>query len=160
MKIEWGKVRLFFINIGTSGKYTEKSEFAKSDYLIRYALMNFISSFGIMILTVFIVINLRKGIIATSAVCGCMVMVCLAALVLARTKLPQIIPASMIMVFYGLLCIAVTWLGEARGASFQFIYMYPLITIMLLGLTYGITLSTVVLAIQAVEMIVPGLSRF
>jgi signal transduction histidine kinase/FixJ family two-component response regulator/HPt (histidine-containing phosphotransfer) domain-containing protein len=150
----------FLINIGTSGKYTGKRSFGMSDYLVRYILLNFIILFGVGILSVFTVSNIRLGRYSTMVVCICMIMVALASFVLARTKVRQFVPAFMLMVFYGLLCVMVTWIGEAQGANFLFMYMYPSLTIMLLGMSCGITLSVILLALISVEMFVPGVSHF
>jgi signal transduction histidine kinase/DNA-binding response OmpR family regulator len=150
----------FIVNIGTSGRYTQKSEFGMSDHLIRYVLLNFIILFGASILAVFTVMNIRLERYFTAVVCISMIMVALTSFVLARTKIRQFIPALMLTIFYGLLCVMVTWVGEADGANFLFIYMFPSLTIMLLGMHYGIAMSLILLAIIAVEMFVPNVSRF
>jgi signal transduction histidine kinase/CheY-like chemotaxis protein len=61
---------------------------------------------------------------------------------------------------YGLLCVAVIWTGEAQGANFTFIYMYPLVTTMLLGMKTGVILSLSLIAAVGVEVFVPGMSRY
>jgi class 3 adenylate cyclase/CheY-like chemotaxis protein len=66
----------------------------------------------------------------------------------------------MLMVFYALLCITVTWLGEAAGSNFLFIYVYPPLTIMMLGMRLGVVFSIVLPVLAFVEMIVPGLAHF
>ena len=148
------------VNIGTSGRYTRKSEFGMSDHLIRYVLLNFIIIFGVSILTVFTVMNIRLERHFTAVVCISMILVALTSFVLARTKIRQFIPALILTIFYGLLCIMVTWVGEADGANFLFIYMYPSLTIMLLGMHFGVISSIILIAITAIEMFVPNLSHF
>jgi signal transduction histidine kinase/CheY-like chemotaxis protein len=149
------------INIGTSGKYTtEEREFGMSDYLIRYVLMNCIIIFGTVILAVFIVMNIDIEQYFTAAVCGSMIVMGMVSLVVARTRVPQLISAVMLVVFYGLLCILITWTGESEGANFLFIYMYPSMTIMLLGMRSGAILSTILGALISLEMFVPGLAHF
>jgi len=150
----------FLINVVTSGRYEEKSEFGMSDYLIRYVLLNFIIFFGISILVVFTVLNFRLGRYFTAVVCFAMILVAVMSFVLARTKIRQFIPALILMIFYGLLCIMVTWTGEAEGANFLFIYMYPSLTIMLLGMHYGAIVSIILAAAVSLEMFVPNVSRF
>jgi signal transduction histidine kinase/CheY-like chemotaxis protein len=66
----------------------------------------------------------------------------------------------MLMVFYALLCITVTWLGEAAGSNFLFIYVYPPLTIMMLGMRLGILFSIILPVLAFIEMIVPGLAYF
>ena len=131
-----------------------------SDHLIRYVLLNFIIIFGASILTVFTVMNIRLERYFTAVVCISMILVALTSFVLARTKVRQFIPALILTVFYGLLCVMVTWVGEADGANFLFIYMYPSLTIMLLGMRNGITMSVILIAVIAVEMFVPNVSNF
>jgi len=157
-----GEKRLvnLFINIGTSGKYTEKSEFGMSDYLIRYALLNFIIIFGVSILAVFTILNINNERYSTAAACIGMIVVAMVSFILARTTIPQFIPALLLMVFYGLLCILITWTGEAGGSNFLFIYMYPSLTVMLLGMYCGVTISIILLAVVSVEMFVPHLTPF
>ena len=150
----------FIVNIGTSGRYTKKSEFGMSDYLIRYVLLNFIILFGASILSVFTVMNIRLERHFTAVVCISMILVALTSFVLARTKVRQFIPALILTIFYGLLCVMVTWVGEADGANFLFIYMYPSLTIMLLGMRYGVIMSIILIAITALEMFIPNVSHF
>jgi signal transduction histidine kinase/CheY-like chemotaxis protein len=58
------------------------------------------------------------------------------------------------MIFYGLLCVLVTWTGKTNG-TFLFIYMYPSLTIMLLGMRSGVILSTILIALVTLEMVIP-----
>ncbi|MCL2070564.1 MAG: ATP-binding protein [Treponema sp.] len=154
------KIKNFFIDAASSGKY-EKKAFDMSDYLIRYVLLNFISIFGGLILVGFIFVRFLEGKYDTVLACSVMLLIAVLTIVLSRMKnVRQIVPALMFMIFYGLLCIAVTWLGEAQGMSFLFIYMYPLTTIVLLGMKMGVIFSSVVLAAVSMQMFIPELSRF
>jgi signal transduction histidine kinase/DNA-binding response OmpR family regulator/HPt (histidine-containing phosphotransfer) domain-containing protein len=150
----------FFINISMSGKHREEKKFGMSDYLIRYGLMNSIIIFGITILAIFAISNFIQGRYFTSYVCTGMILVGIFFFILARTKVHQYIPALLLMIFYGLLCILITWTGESSGANFLFIYMYPLVTIMLLGMRSGVTLSVILITLISLEMFIPGISRF
>jgi signal transduction histidine kinase/HPt (histidine-containing phosphotransfer) domain-containing protein/AmiR/NasT family two-component response regulator len=154
------QLKHFFINIGMSGKYGNEMKFGISDYFIRYVLMNFITLFGIIILTVFAVWNYRQERYFTSAVCAGMVFIGVLFFILTRTKMRQFIPAMVLMISYGLLCVMITWTGEADGANFLFIYMYPLITIMLLGMRIGVILSMLLITLISLEMFVPSVSSF
>jgi len=150
----------FLLNIVASGKYTEKSELGISDHLIRYILMNFIMIFGCIILLVFALLNFSLGWYFTAFACTGMVLICMVSFGLARTKLPQTVPSSICLISYALLCVLITCTAEAGGANFLFIYMYPSLSIMLLGMRYGVALSAVLLILISLEMFVPGLSRF
>ena len=149
------------INFATSGKYTDKSDFGMSDYLISYVLLNFISVLGGGILIGFIVVRGMEGKFETVIACSVMLLIAVLTIVFSRMKkVAQIVPAMMLMSFYGFLCIAVTFLGEAEGYNFMFIYMYPLTTIMLMGMKLGIVFSVIVLIIVSFQMIIPEMSRY
>jgi response regulator RpfG family c-di-GMP phosphodiesterase/signal transduction histidine kinase len=155
------QITRLLINIGTSGKYRGEREFGMSDYLIRYVLMNCICFLGFAILIGFIFIRLGEEKYGTVAACSLMVLIAIATVLLSRSrKVPQIVPALILMVFYSLLCVMVTWLGEASGSNFLFIYMYPPLTIMMLGMRLGALFSLVLPCLVFAEMTVPGLSRF
>jgi len=98
----------FLVNIATLGRYKEKSEFGMSDHLIRYALLNFIILFGVLILAVFIVLNVKLGRYSTAVICASMILAGLVSFTLARTEIRQFIPALILMIFYGLLCVMIT----------------------------------------------------
>jgi len=148
-------------NIATSGRYKEEGNFNISDYLIRYVLMNCICVFGFIILLGFIIVRLSEAKYDTVFACVIMLMVCLTTMALLRSKkIPQIVPAAILMGFYALLCIVITWIGEAHGSNFLFIYMYPLITIMMLGMGLGVLFSLTLTGVVFLEMAVPGFSRF
>jgi signal transduction histidine kinase/CheY-like chemotaxis protein/HPt (histidine-containing phosphotransfer) domain-containing protein len=154
------QIQRFFINVAMSGKYRGGRRFGMSDYLIRYVLMNFIIVFGASILTAFAVNNFRLGRYSTAIVCICMIFFALTSFILARTKIRQFIPALVLTAFYGILCLMVTWIGEANGANFLFIYMYPSLTIILLGMRFGVTLSIILISLISAEMFIPGVSHF
>ena len=149
-----------FINITTSGKYTEKNEFGLSDYLIRYALMNFIIIIGTFILAAFAIVNYRKEWFFTSYACFYMIIVCLIIFTLARTRIRQIIPSIILVISYCVFCVAITWPGEAEGANFLFIYMVPSVAVMLLGMNIGIMVSVVLLVFISIEMFFPKMTPF
>ncbi|MDR0495489.1 MAG: HD domain-containing protein [Treponema sp.] len=146
--------------MATSGKYTEKNEFGLSDYLIRYVLMNFIIIFGVIVLAAFAAVNFIKGWYFTSFICTGMIIIGLSTFIVARTRIRQFVPSLLMMIFYGLMCVMITLNGEAGGANFLFIYMYPSLAIMLLGIAYGSALSAILVILISLEMFVPGLSDF
>jgi len=152
--------RRILINIGTSGRYKEEGEFSMSDYLIRYVLLNCIIFLGSAILVAFVILNMSLERYFTVAVCSGMIFMAMVSFVLARTKIKQIVPAAVLMIFYALLCVMVTWTGQAGGANFLFIYVYPLLTIMLLGMRYGTALSVILGAMISLEMFIPNMAHF
>jgi len=154
------KLFRFFINIVTSGKYTEGRSFETSDYLIKYVLMNFITIFGGVILILFTIINIKNEVYNDALVCAVMTVICAACLFIARSKVPPLVPSWIMLVFYGILCILLVLVGESRGSNFLFMYVYPLLTIMLLGMKYGIIVSAALLIAMSAQMFIPGWSRF
>ena len=149
----------FFINVATSGKYTKERSFNMSDYLIRYVLMNFIMIFGFIVLVFFAASNIRYGMYADAAVCVAMAFVGLICFIISRTKISQIVPSYIMMIFYGLLCVILVWIGEAHGANFLFMYVYPMLTIMMLGMHGGTITAAILLFIISAQMLLPGLSN-
>ena len=159
--MKFGKIKryiqLFFINIGTSGKFTRgHAEFGMSDYLIRYVLMNSIIIMGSVILAVFTLDHFNSGRFFPGILCCGMIFMAIVSFVLARAKITQAVPVTIILVSYALLCILLNWTGEAGGSNFLFIYMYPLLAIMLMGMRLGIILSVILGVLISLEMFVPG----
>jgi len=150
----------FLINIGTSGKYTGEKSFSMSDYLIRYVLMNFIMVFGFIFLMLFAAVDFKNKMCADAAVCVVMGFIGLVCFSISRTKISKIVPSYIMMIFYGLLCIILVWIGAAHGANFLFIYVYPLLTIMMLGMRGGIIITAILMIIISAQMFIPGLSNF
>ena len=150
----------FLLNIGTSGKYSGDLSFSISDYLIRYILMNFIIIFGSVILLTFAVVDIRKEMYSDAIVCIVMSLIGVVCFIIIRLKIPQIIPSYIMLIFYGLLCVILVWIGEAQGANFLFIYMYPLLTIMLLGMQRGVIAAAILLCVVSAQMLIPALSSF
>jgi class 3 adenylate cyclase len=152
----------FLINIFTSGRTFEtgSAESAMPDDMIRCILLNFICIAGAFILAAFVVQNVLKGSVFDAAVCGLMIPVAVIGLILARTSLNQSIAAAFAMIAYGLLCFLLIWNGDAHGAGFLFIYIYPLLTIFLLRMKAGIFLSCGQLVITALQVFIPSASKF
>jgi signal transduction histidine kinase/CheY-like chemotaxis protein/HPt (histidine-containing phosphotransfer) domain-containing protein len=148
------------INIATSGRYKGEGEFSISDHLIRYVVLNSIIFLGSVNLVLFIVLNISLKQYSTAAVCASMIAMAMGSFVLARTKIRQIIPAAILMIFYGLFCVVLTWSGKSDGANFLFMYVYPSLTMMLLGMCFGITLSVLLGVIISLEMFIPGMVLF
>ena len=154
------RILRFLINIVTSGKYTGEKAFGMSDHLIRYVLMNFIIIFGFIVLVLFAIVNFKNKVYTDATICIIMSIIGFACFFFARTKTPQIVPAWIMLFFYGLLCVILTWAGEAHGANFLLMFMYPLLTIMMLGIRGGVFLAAFLLCIVSAQMFFPGLSKF
>jgi class 3 adenylate cyclase len=151
------------INIFTSGKNFADSgtlDFSANDNKIRYVLMNFIFIFGALILAAFVAQNLLKGSTGDAAACAVMIPVALTGFILARAGINLFVPALFSLISYGLFCAFLIWNGDAQGAGFLFIFIYPLLTIFLLGMKLGVYLSCGQLILTGIQVFIPGVSRF
>jgi class 3 adenylate cyclase len=151
------------INIFTSGKRFENSGKIESflpENRIRYILMNFIFILGSLILTAFVVQNILKGSFFDAVVCAVMILVTIAGFLLARSGVPLEVPSIFSMVSYGLFCSLLIWNGDAQGAGFLFIYIYPLLTVFLAGMKTGICLSCVQAVLTGIQVFLPAASKF
>ena len=160
MKNGQNKLIKYCLNIATSGKYFRHREFATSDYLIRYVLMNIFTILGFILLVIYTIYNLHRQMYTVAFACAIMGLIGLSTFFLARTKVKPFIPSFIIMSFYCLFCGWITWIHQSQGVNFLFIYVYPLVAIMLLGMRCGVTLSLVLLAIVSAEMFIPGFSNY
>jgi signal transduction histidine kinase/CheY-like chemotaxis protein/HPt (histidine-containing phosphotransfer) domain-containing protein len=147
------------INIFTSGRYEEYSH-GITDFLIRYIVLNFLTLAGVAILIIFTVQNFKIGFYMNAIATFSMALVGTFCFILSRTKTDPILPATILMACYGLMCILLVYLGTNQGGNFLFIYMYPLATMLLLGMRYGIILSAILYVTIILQMLVPGFSNF
>jgi class 3 adenylate cyclase len=155
--------RSLLIDIFTSGRDFDDSggpEFLIKDNKIRYVLLNFIFIAGAFILAAFVGQNLLKGSIVDALACTIMIIIAVAGFILARIGLKLAVSGFLSIVSYELFCAFLIWNGDAQGAGFLFIFIYPLLTIFLLGMKVGIYLSCSQLVITAVQVFIPGASRF
>jgi len=156
------------VNIFTSGKshtyekYRDKKiqEQGISDYLLKYILLNFIHIFGSVILILFVIQNVAKGSYFDAIACSFLAMVLIVDFIISRSNIPQIVPSVISSAFFGFFCVLVIWNGDAQGAGFLFIFIYPMLTIILMGMARGVVFSAVLLVIVIVEFFVPSASHF
>ncbi len=128
--------------------------------MLKYILLNFIHVFGSIVLILFVFQNLSTHAYFDAAACLFLALVLIVDFFIARTKAPQVVPAIISSIFFGFFCILVIWNGDAKGAGFLFIFIYPMLTIILMGMIKGIIFSVVLLAIVAFEFFTPGASHF
>jgi signal transduction histidine kinase/CheY-like chemotaxis protein len=154
------KFRAFIINLICSGKNLDQDKLDISDYLIRYILLNVISIVGTFVLVLFFFLNFKNGAYGDMIICGSMAVFAGTIFVLARMNVPQLVPVILLNVAYGLMCFLLIWGGEYQGAGFVFIYMFPPLTILLMGMKYGIMLTGLFFVLVVVEILIPGVSRY
>ncbi len=152
------KILRFLINVGTSGKYSGNEKFVINDYFIRYILMNCIVIFGGIILLLFTAANIKNKVYIDAVICGSMFIVSIITFILSRSKLPHTVPMYLCTLLYGVMSILLVWIGEAEG-GFLFIYMFPLLSILQIGMLNGIIFSTVLIILVSLKMFIPELSN-
>ena len=152
------------VNIFTSGKSPSYKKYIRehglSDYLIKYVLLNFIHIFGFTVLILFVFHNIAVHSYFDAIACLFLAFGTIIGFVISRTNVSQVVPAMISSIFYGSFCALIIWNGDAHGAGFLFIFIYPMLTIILLGMTKGIIFSAVLFVMVMIEFLVPGVSRF
>jgi len=154
------KLLKFFLNIITSGKYNEKNDFLISDYLIRYTLMNIMIVCGVIFLVVLTVRHRSDWSFFAMVINSISAFLLVVLFIVARTKTPQFVVSLISLILWILFCVLNIWYGKGQGANFVYIYILPILAIMLLGMRSGVILSVILLCFVAAEMFVPGLSHF
>jgi signal transduction histidine kinase/DNA-binding response OmpR family regulator len=152
-------LRRLLINIFTSGKHTERGELGMTDYSIRYGLLNFMAIGGSVFIAEFTVMYFHTWGLFSLASSYILILIALLCFALARTKMPLTVPALILMISYGLFCSVHIWDGKAQDAGFLYVYMYPVGTIMILGMRSGVLLSMTLLVLMAAQFFLPGLSK-
>jgi len=144
LKNKNNQLKLFLLNLATSGKYKSRGSFFASDYLIRYVLMNFLIVVGNIVLVAFGNISLQNHFYDAVGIYGLMIIITTIIFILARTKLPQYALSLVLMVSFAIFCFSLIWFAEtSQHGGFLFIFLLPSTAIMLLGMRSGVTLSVI-----------------
>jgi signal transduction histidine kinase len=153
-------LRRFFINIFTSGRYKEKSEFGISDYVIQYGLLNYMLIGGIIGIGALIAAIGWSWAFFSRLICYCFIFVSFVLVILARTKIRIGILSLIYVIALSLYGIINVWNGKVHGGTFIYVYAIPLASILLLGMLRGIIITVTAGVILSLQMYIPGLSRF
>ncbi|MDR2434219.1 MAG: response regulator [Treponema sp.] len=149
-----------FLNIVLSGKTFENDETGISNLFIRYALMNLALVTGFIILLFFAFESFLAGSYLDAALNGVMAFLCFLSFFIARTNIAPEVPILISVLGYPFLCAGLVLNGAAQGAGFVWMYMYPLMSTILMGLKFGVLLSLLMIIPVAVITLVPGLSGY
>ncbi|MDR3200440.1 MAG: sensor histidine kinase, partial [Spirochaetales bacterium] len=152
------KTRDRFWNIATSGKTFEDEEAGLSSLFIRYVLLNMAIISGFFILLFFAAESWQKGSYVDAILNSSMAAFCLISFVTGRAMDVSIIPSLFPLLAFPLLCIGLVINGDAQGYGFVWMYMYPVMATMILGLVPGIGLSLFIIISVTIIVAVPGLS--
>jgi signal transduction histidine kinase/CheY-like chemotaxis protein len=153
------KLRELFLNIATSGKTFADEEAGISSVFIRYVLVNMAVIFGFFILLFFAGESFLNDSYVDAVLNASMAVFCLVSFVTGRVMNISIVPALFSVLTYPFLCIGLVINGAAQGYGFVWIYMYPVMSTLILGLVAGIGLSLFLIIAVFVIVTVPGLSN-
>ncbi|MDR1099905.1 MAG: sensor histidine kinase, partial [Treponema sp.] len=147
-----------FLNIALSGKTFENDETGLNNMFIRYSLMNAVVISGFFLLLFFMIESILLKSHIDAALNAGMAFLCLVSFCLARTKIILEIPLLIAVLAYPFLCAGLVLNGAAQGTGFVWMYMYPLMVTILMGLKIGIALSLIMIIPISLITLVPGLS--
>ncbi|MDR1059118.1 MAG: hypothetical protein LBL43_06180 [Treponema sp.] len=148
------------LNIARSGKTFENDETGINNLFIRYSLMNLALAAGFIILVSFSVESILQKSYINAGLNAAMAFLCLVSFVLARTKIIPEVPILISVLGFPVVCAGLVLNGAAQGAGFVWMYMYPLMATILMGLKFGVVLSLVMIIPISVITLVPGLSGY
>jgi len=152
--------RRFFINVFTSGRYKERSEFGVSDSVIQYGLLNYMLIGGIIGIGALVAAIGWKWSFFSRLICYCFIFISFIHVLLARTKIRLDIVSLIYIIVLSLYTIIHTWDGKAQGANFIYVFSIPLASILLLGMVRGIIITVTDGVIIFLQMVIPGFSKF
>jgi two-component system chemotaxis sensor kinase CheA len=148
------------LNFLTSNKFANPQDELVMDEVVRYITFNialvigsvFLISFGI---TVVFEGNTIRGM--ADLLIGFM---CIIILFLLRTRVPFVVCGLVVLIPFGVLCLALLLSGGARGFAGLWIFTYPPIVIFILGLYIGSVLSGLLFVGLMTITIIPGIAGF
>ncbi|MDR1507364.1 MAG: hypothetical protein LBI67_09720 [Treponema sp.] len=144
-----------FLNFFHSGKTN-----LETDGVLRYTLFNAILLSGGLFLILFGLSVYLEGDIERSFLDAGMALVCFAAIAVLRTGIPLIIPGAAAIGAFGILCARFVAGGEIRGFAPLWVYIFPMVSIFILGLQTGLIYSFLLLCTMLTLTFIPGLSKF
>jgi len=152
-------LRRFFINVFTSGRYVE-SEFGVSDSVIQYGLLNYMLIGGIIGIGATTAVLGRTWALSSRLICYFIICVSFVCFLLARTKTRLDLISFIYITALSLYSVLHTWDGKAHGSNFIYGFSIPLASILLLGMARGVIITVTVGVIIALQMLIPGLSKY
>jgi two-component system chemotaxis sensor kinase CheA len=146
-------------NIFRDFLYSGKSDLAGNKTL-SYALFNVILLAGALFLILFGISVYLEGDTFRSLLDGCLALICIVAIFVLRTRVPLVIPGGVSIAAFGILCARLTAGGEIRGFGALWVYIFPLVTIFILGLQVGLIYTSLLLCTMLTLTLIPGLSKY
>ncbi|MDR2144087.1 MAG: hypothetical protein LBP29_06940 [Treponema sp.] len=139
--------------------YSGKHDLADNE-TISYALLNVILLMGALFLVLFGASVYLGGDAFRSLLDGCLALICVIAIFVLRTNIPLVVPGGVSIAAFGVLCARFVAGGEIRGFGALWVYIFPLITIFILGLQIGLIYTSLLLCTMLTLTFIPGLSKY
>ncbi|MDR1597121.1 MAG: response regulator, partial [Treponema sp.] len=153
-------VKNLFWNIVLSGKTLKNEETGLSSLFIRYFLMNLALISGFCILLFFSIESVSQKSYIDAFLNVSMALLCLISFLVARTRTIPEVPILIAVTGYPVFCAGLVLNGAAQGAGFVWMYMYPLMATMLMGMKFGVFFSLFMIIPVSVIVFIPGLSGY
>jgi two-component system chemotaxis sensor kinase CheA len=144
----------------SSGQFEDPRDESVMSVMIRYVVYNVALIIGAAFLVIFGITVIREGNLTRGLLDILLGLVCIGVMFLMRTKVPFIVSGLIPLVPFAFLCVMLVLSGGARGFAGLWIYVYPPLTIFILGLYAGSVLSALVLAGVMICTLIPGLAGF
>jgi two-component system chemotaxis sensor kinase CheA len=144
----------------SSGKFKDLKDESVMEEMVRYVLYNVALLAGGTFLFVFGATVIMEGNIVRGILDITLGFMCVLVIFLLRTKVPFIISGLIPLAPFGILCALLVFSGGEHGFAGLWVYSYPLLTILILGLYVGSILSTLLLAGIMTTTLIPGLASF
>ncbi|MDR1142817.1 MAG: hypothetical protein LBK77_01205 [Spirochaetaceae bacterium] len=139
--------------------YSGKNDLTDNETL-SYALLNVILLTGCLFLIAFGLSVYIEGNTVGSLLDGGLALICVIAMLILRTRAPLVIPGGISIAAFGILCARFIAGGEIRGFAALWIYIFPLVTIFILGLQIGLIYTFLLFCTSLTFTLIPGLSKF
>jgi two-component system chemotaxis sensor kinase CheA len=139
--------------------YSGRRDLADNE-TISYALFNVILLIGALFLILFGTSVYLEGDVFRSLLDACLALVCIVAIFVLRTKVPLAVPGAISIAAFGVLCARFIAGGEIRGFGALWVYIFPLVTIFVLGLQIGLIYTVLLFCTMLTLTFIPGLSKY
>jgi two-component system chemotaxis sensor kinase CheA len=146
-------------NFSISRKYTLSTDVLKNDENLRISFLNIMFPVASLFLIVFgISVYAIEGDYLRAFADFTEAMVCLICFLLLRTKLPSITYGTAAIIGFGVLCSYFVFTGAIRGYESLWIFSFPMLAIIITGISVGLILSILLLCTILVATMIPGLA--
>ncbi|MDR2501024.1 MAG: hypothetical protein LBD37_08110 [Treponema sp.] len=142
-----------------SGKWKKlEAHDLDTDELIRYSLFNIALAAGSLTLTGFGISVMIQGNLVRGASDCLVALFCVITILILRTKLPFAAGGSLMLAAFGVLNGVFIFSGDVRGFAALWVFSYPILTIFVLGLQWGMILATLLFCAMLMATLIPGLA--